>query len=63
MASKSPNRAEALMLAFGGHPYFASLHRQSEQDSEPEGNALIEHYNQYAEELIAEATRPKRRLG
>jgi phage terminase large subunit len=60
---KSPDRAEALMLAFGEHPYFGSLHRQSEQDAEPEGNRLMEHYNQHVEELIAEAARPKRRLG
>jgi phage terminase large subunit len=64
---KSPDRADALMLAFGEHPFFANLHREVERRSAaaqakagyeqalntPRPNQLVELYRQRAEEYQA----------
>jgi phage terminase large subunit len=64
---KSPDRADALMLAFAEHPFFASLHREWKRGTAaagpqaggqnvptpPRPNPLIERYKQLCEEYLA----------
>ena len=60
---KSPDRADALMLAFAEHPFFAALHRALEESRataplaetapvEPKRNRLVEIYNQTVKECL-----------
>jgi phage terminase large subunit len=66
---KSPDRAEALMLAFAEHPFFAAIQREVQRlrtqpevqlhgwgekvAAAPTSNPLLERYNQMAPEYIA----------